>query len=156
MENQDLPENSNQLDNFFGISFDAEAWGLLRQIALWAKICALCAFIGYGAVLIIAIFGHKDYTLETEGFSVGAYVRKGGTIAGALISMLIGGFINYFLYRFANAIGRGVKTMDSLALNEGFDNLRIYFKIFGVLLIIFLSLVALGILIAVIALGRRL
>jgi hypothetical protein len=154
MENQDLPESSHQLDNFFDISFDAEARGILSQIALWAKICALCAFIGYGIVLIIAIFGHKDYSAPAEGFDLGAYVRMGG-IGMALVSALIGGFINYFLYRFAKSIGQGIQSMDTGVLNDGFNNLRIYFKIFGVLMIIVLSLVALVLLFLAISVGIK-
>jgi hypothetical protein len=152
MENQDQSD-INQLDNFFNIAFDAGARGQLRQVALWAKICTLCAFIGYGIALIVAIFGHKDYSLEAGEISFGAYVRSGSSISGVLVSILVGGIINYFLYRFAVAAGRGVESMDTLKVNEGFNNLRIYFKILGIILIICLSLVALGLLIGLIALG---
>ena len=155
MENQP-PEIINQLDNFFNISFDANMRAQVRQVALWARICALCAFAGYVITLVVAIFGTRDYSLEAEGFSFGAYFRSGtagGSIAGVVISAIIGSIINYFLYRFAVATARGVESMDTLEVNEGFNNLRIYFKIFGIILIVSLSLVALGILVAIVAFG---
>jgi hypothetical protein len=155
MENQQ-PEIINQLDNFFNISFDANMRAQIKQVALWAKICALCAFAGYVVTLVVVIFGQRDYSLEAEGFSVSAFLRSGsagGSIVGVLVSALVGGIINYFLYRFAAATGRGVESMDTLKVNEGFNSLRIYFKIFGIILIVSLSLVALGILVAIVAFG---
>jgi hypothetical protein len=142
MENQDQPEIiHNALDNFFNLSFDANAREQLKQISLWAKICSLSAFAGYVISLVVAIFGHKDYSMEAEGFSFGGYIRSGTSIGGVLFTILAGGIINYFLYRFAAEIGQGVQSMDNMKLNTGFNNLRIYFKIFGIILIILFSLV---------------
>jgi hypothetical protein len=152
MENQDQPEIiHNALDNFFNLSFDANAREQLKQISLWAKICSLSAFAGYIISLVVAIFGHKDYSMEAEGFSFGGYIRSGTSIGGVLFTILAGGIINYFLYRFAAEIGQGVQSMDNMKLNTGFNNLRIYFKIFGIILIIVFSLVVLLFLVGLIS-----
>ena len=78
MENQPqpTPEVTNSLDNFFNLSFDTDARQQLKQIALWSKICSLSAFAGYVISLVVAIFGHKNYSLEAEGFSFGGYIRS--------------------------------------------------------------------------------
>jgi hypothetical protein len=144
MENQDQPEIiHNELDNFFNLSFDANAREQLKQISLWAKICTLSTFAGYVISLVVAIFGHKDYSMEAEGFSFGGYIRSGTSIGSVLFTILVGGIINYFLYRFAVDVGQGVQSMDNMKLNTGFNNLRIYFKIFGIILIIVFSLLVL-------------
>jgi Family of unknown function (DUF5362) len=144
MENQDEPEIiHNALDNFFNLSFDANAREQLKQISLWGKICSLSAFAGYVISLVVAIFGHKDYSMEAEGFSFGGYVRSGTSIGNVLLTILAGGIINYFLYRFAADLGQGVRSMDNMKLNTGFNNLRIYFKIFGIILIVVFSLLVL-------------
>jgi len=144
MENQDQPEiTHNELDNFFNLSFDANAREQLKQISLWAKICTLSTFAGYLISLVVAIFGHKDYSMEAEGFSFGGYIRSGTSIGGVLFTILAGGIINYFLYRFAVDTGQGVQSMDNMKLNTGFNNLRIYFKIFGIILIVVFSLLVL-------------
>jgi hypothetical protein len=151
MENQPQPEVTNQLDNFFNLSFDTDARQQLRQIALWSKICSLSAFAGYVISLVVAIFGHKDYSLEAEGFSFGAYVRSGNSLVGVLITAVCGGILNYFLYRFAVAVDQGIQSSDALKVNTGFNSLRIYFKILGIGLVVVFSLLILGILIGLIA-----
>jgi hypothetical protein len=152
MENQQTPPASNQLENFFNISFDAATRAHIKQAAVWAKITSLCAFIGYGISLVVAIFGRQDYSENTESLRVGTYYRA-GNIFGVLIVIVIGGIINYFLYRFAAAAAAGVDAMDNIRTNEGFNSLRIYFKICGILLIIGLSILALILLIVLLSAG---
>ena len=149
------PEVINQLDNFFNLSFDTNAREQLKQISLWAKICALSAFAGYAISLVVAIFGHKDYSMEAEGFSFGAYLRTGTPLGSVIATIIVGGFINYFLYRFATALGQGLQSMDTVRVNTGFNSLRIYFKIFGLFLIVVLSLAALVVFIGLIALAFK-
>lgn len=154
MENQETTPISGQLDNFFNIAFDPATRAQVRQAAVWAKVCTLCAFVGYGIALIVAIFGRPNYSGDTEGARVTGFLQA-GNLAGVLIGTLIGVTINYFLYRFAVAAIRGMDTMDSIKTNEGFDNLRLYFKIIGILLIIVFSFGALALLFVIGAgLGR--
>jgi hypothetical protein len=146
------PDNSlNPLDNFFNISFDTGAREQLRKIALWSKICSLSAFAGYLISLVVAIFGHKDYSMEAEGFTVGGYIRSGSSLPGVLTSAVLGGIINYFLYRFAVSVGEGVKRSDALKINTGFNSLRVYFKILGIGVIVIFSLIILILIIAFIS-----
>lgn len=151
MENQQLPAESKSLDNFFNIAFDASLRAQIRQAAVWAKICTLSAFIGYAIALVVAFFG--QYSPEIEAME-GNVVRT-TSIVSALVTTAIGAIINYFLYRFAVATAKGMDSMDNVRTNEGFNSLRIYFKIYGVILIIVLSLAALVFLFAIIGgLGR--
>jgi len=149
MENQ--PTETQSLDNFFNIAFDASMRAQIKKAALWAKICTLSAFVGYVIALVVAFFG--EYSPEVESIG-GSYVRTTG-IAGTLVSVAFGAVINYFLYRFAVATAKGMDTLDNAKTNEGFNSLRIYFKIYGVLLIIVFSICGLAILVAIGAgLGR--
>lgn len=155
MEEQQTSPDSNALENFFNIALDAGMRAQIKQAAVWAKICTLCAFIGYGIALIVAIFGRQGYSTDSEqGTRIESMVRA-GSIGTVLIAIVIGGVINYFLYRFAVATAKGLDTMDSTKTNEGFNNLRIYFKVCGILLIIGLSLGALGVLVLVASLAGR-
>ena len=152
MENQPqpTPEVANSLDNFFNLSLDTDARQQLKQIALWSKICSLSAFAGYVVSLVVAIFGHKNYSLEAEGFSFGGYIRSGNSLVSVLITAVFGGIVNYFLYRFAVAVDQGIQSSDALKVNTGFDSLRIYFKILGIALVVAFSLAIIGILIGLI------
>jgi hypothetical protein len=146
-------EQDNQLENMFNVSYDADARARIKSIAMWAKICALCAFAGYLFSLIVAIFGHVNYNMEAEGFSFGTYFQAGKSLIGVVITIVIGGAINYFLYKFGVDGSRGIENMDVPKLNEGLNSLRTYFKILGVLTIIVLGLVALGIIVFLISRG---
>jgi len=152
MEDQQTPPVTNQLENFFNISFDEATRTQIKQAAVWAKVITLCAFVGYAVVLVVAIFGQSAYSPDTEG--LGGYVHTGNMV-GVILSVGLGVFINYFLYRFAVATAKGMDNMDSIKTNEGFNSLRRYFNILGILIIICLSFVVLGILVAIFAgLGR--
>src|ERR1700722_6179980 len=101
-------ENQNQPDSFLKVTFDDNAREQLKTIALWAKICALCAFISYAVALIVAVFAKtRSVSFGGENLTVTSYARA-GAIAGAIISAVIGCAINYFLYRFATDAKQGL------------------------------------------------
>jgi hypothetical protein len=148
-----IMEEQNQLDNFFNISFNTEARDLLKQMTQWSRICAICAFIGYAFSLVVAIFGHPQaLNSGTEGLGAGPFF-KAGSVIGVLITITIGGILNYYLYRFSVDTAKGLESMDPGKLNEGLGGLRTYFKIFGVLTIIVLGFVALAIIILMLTAG---
>ena len=151
MEDQQIPPVTNQLENFFNISFDEAARAQIKQAAVWAKVVTLCAFIGYAVVLVVAIFGQSAYPSDysSNGEIIGGYVRTGNMV-GVVITIAFGVFINYFLYRFAVATAKGMDNMDSIKTNEGFNNLRRYFKICGILIIIGLCFAVLALFIGIV------
>ena len=143
MEDQEIIPQSNPLDNFFNIAFDTNTRAMVKQAAVWAKVCALCGFFSYALTLGIAIFG-PSLAAGTGVEISGAF--RGGYIFGVLITTVIGCIMNYLLYRFAASTARGMDSMDNVKTNEGFNSLRIYFKIIGIFLIVILSLAGLFIL----------
>lgn len=146
MEEQQISPVSQDLDNFFNITFDSATRTLLRQAAVWAKVTTLCAFIGYGITLIVAFIGRPNHVLEPDG-SLVTTRATGTSILSAIITAAIGAFINYFLYRFSVSAIRGVDSMDSVKANEGFNSLRTYFKILGICIIIGLCFLVLALLV---------
>lgn len=152
MEEQQIPPVPQDLENFFNIAFDGVTRAQLRQAAVWAKISTICAFIGYGVTLIVAFIGRPEVTLETEGANVTRTITS-ASILGTFITVAIGAFINYFLYRFAVSAIKGIDSMDSISTNQGFSSLRTYFKILGICLIIGLCFAALALLVFFAGLG---
>lgn len=152
MENRTPAGAVTDTDNIFNISFDGVGLDHLKQLSLWAKVTSICAFIGYICTLITAFFGHPGAAGQAEENSaaIGITLRASGVL-GAFLVVVIGGAINYFLYRFAVAVGQGVQSMDALKVNSGFDSLRLYFKIIGILLIIVLSILVLALLVTLLA-----
>jgi len=152
MEEQQIPPVPQDLENFFNIAFDSATRTHLRQAAVWAKISTICAFVGYGITLVVAFIGRPEVTLETEGASITRTIST-TSILGTLIAVAAGTFINYFLYRFAVSSIKGIDSMDSVGTNQGFSNLRTYFKILGICLIIGLCFAALGLVVFFAGLG---
>jgi hypothetical protein len=157
MENQIPPssETGTDLDNFFNLSFDMVGLDTLRQLSLWAKIISVCAFIGYAFSLAGALFGHPRSSGFIDEQSSAVTGSRISNILGAFLVVIVGGAINYFLYRFAVGIDRGVSSMDALKVNEGFNSLRIYFKILGIILIIVLAILVIAVLIGLAGLAGR-
>lgn len=134
MEQHDI-ENS-----LFDLSIDETAKDHLRRISSWAMIIVVTAVIGY-VIAIIKAFLPKTQAIQSEGFGVS--VSTGSGIAGVIIEIIMGLLINYFLYQFASLIKKGVNGMSQTDINAGFYNLKIYFLVIGVLVIIGLALVLL-------------
>ena len=76
-------------------------------------------------------------------------LAQGENLGSVIFGIVIGLLINYFLYKFANLTRKGVNGPSQSDLNAGFYNLKIYFVIISVLVIIGLAflllfLVAIG------------
>jgi hypothetical protein len=144
MENLEPPtESVNDLDNFFHLSFDMVSREQLKQIALWSKICSITGMIGYLIQLYEWLFGHSRLG---SGF--------GGGVFGVLFTLSAvggGGVVNYFLYRFAVSVSRGVQNTDALYVNSGFNSLRLYFRAAGILVIAIICIIILGIIQGILA-----
>ncbi|HEV2355181.1 MAG TPA: hypothetical protein VGR89_13115 [Puia sp.] len=154
MENQTPSKPGADIDNLFGISFDAISIDHLKRLSLWAKITSVCAFISYLFTLVAAFFGHATASaLTDDNTAATTTLTKTSNVIGAMLVVIIGGAINFFLYQFAVAVGKGARGMDPLKVNSGFDSLRIYFKIIGILLIIALAIIVLAIVVALVAGG---
>src|SRR5215471_4920943 len=138
-ENQNYKENS-----LFDLSIDETAKNHLRSMATWSMVIVVSAVIGY-VLAIVKALQTKPQTIQSEGF--GASFTTGGNLGSAIFGIVIGLLINYFLFQFANRINRGVSGMSQSDLDTGFYNLKIYFAIIGVLLIIVLVIVFLVLLV---------
>jgi hypothetical protein len=138
MEQHD-PESS-----LFDLSINETAKDHLKKIASWALVIVICAVVGYILNIIKVAQPHRSIS-QSEGF--GVTVTTGPGIGGVILGILIGLLINYFLFQFANLTKKGVNGMSQPDLNAGFYNLRIYFMIVGILVIIAVIIFFLAILV---------
>jgi small-conductance mechanosensitive channel len=128
-------------NSLFDLSIDETAKDHLRRICSWTMVIVITAVIGYIVAVIKALMP-KTQVIQSEGFgvSVGAGQNLGSVIFGIIIGLLI----NYFLYQFANLTKKGVNGMSQTDLNAGFYNLKIYFVIISIMVIIALAIVLLA------------
>jgi amino acid transporter len=149
--NQDLLQNDLVIDSI--------AHTYLKETAKWTKFLAILGFIASGIIIIASFFvgsifaklnnANMSDTPNPVGAMMGAF---GGTIT--VIYLLLGVlvfFISLFLFRFGAKMKIALQNPDQEVLNLSLKNLKNYFRIHGILAIIYLSIVALALVIIIIA-----
>jgi hypothetical protein len=125
-------ENNTSL---FNLSITQRLKDDLRTASIWALITSVVAFINVAITLFVNI-------------SKGAFFS-------ALFSAAISVLLNIFLLNFARKVKEGIAGDDQELINEGLNDLRLYFKVTGILLIIGLSIAILVIIFAGLAFATR-
>ncbi|TDQ06964.1 DUF5362 family protein [Pedobacter metabolipauper] len=124
------------------------------ETAKWAKFLAIVGFV-FCALIIIAAFsvGAIMGTLSTMTPGMGAFGKMG---AGFLtVIYLIFGLLYFYpslmLFKYANAAKRAILFSDQLSLSEAMGKMKSFFKFYGILMIIVISIYALIFLFAIVA-----
>lgn len=125
----------------------------LNQTRKWANFLAIVGFISCGFLVLIALFlgslmaimPSYDDTLGLEAFGSG--------IVTAIYLVLAGvGFLIYlYLYRFSDKLKKAINSGDSSELEESFKNLKLYYKLNGIIIIAVLGIYVLAIIIGIVA-----
>lgn len=134
MEQQDTDQS------LFDLSIDETAKDHLRRICSWTMVIVVTAVLGYVVAIVKALMP-KAQVIQSEGFGVS--VSTGQTLTSVIFSIIIGLLINYFLYQFTKLAKKGIEGISQADLNAGFYNLKIYFVIISVLVIIGLAFILL-------------
>lgn len=114
------------------------------ETAKWARFLSIVGFVFIGLILLAALFiGFASSGLRGFGGMGGGIVA----LTYILIALLYF-FPVLYLFRAATSLRDGINNNDEGALTTGFENLKSHYKFVGILTIIFLSLYALILLIA--------
>lgn len=139
-------EQQNETSIFNELNIDNQARQHIQTMATWAMIVAVIAVIGY-LLNIIQLFAPKP-ELPSEGF--GGYLKTMTTgssgMFSTIVSVGIGLVVNYFLYKFSSEAKNGLAGMNQQSFNSSFRNLKNYFMIISVFVIIACVIVLLGVL----------
>jgi magnesium-transporting ATPase (P-type) len=130
-----MEQNSGQSNSLFNLRIEGATRELLHTIATWARIIAIVGFISAGLSLLDMVIGKKG----AAGFA--AFTN---TIT--LITLVVTIVFNIFLFRFAKHTLISLSNMSQVQFNEGANNLKTYFKLYGIFIIIALILIILFIL----------
>ncbi len=131
------PVDQNQSDNLFELTVDTKAREHLQAAAQWARIIAIIGFISAGIAFL-------DVFLENGTREVFVLIAQ---IIGVIIGSGISVLLYSFLYRFAGNMKTGLSGMSQELFNMALRNLKTYFKIIGILLIIAISFAVLYLLV---------
>ena len=142
--------------SLFSLNIDPVTKTHLTETARWARFLAIFGMIVLALGLIVALMGATVFTrffgfptgIEDESNTAMGSVRV-AVVGGTFITLAIFFFPLLFLLRFANAMRRAIAANDQNRLNEAFQNLKVYFRYLGILVIIFLVLYGIIICIAI-------
>jgi hypothetical protein len=125
---------------FNGVVIDAQAKSSLVGLASWAMIVVVTSVIGYVLSIVGLFTSNAPAAVQSEGFD--SYLKlTGDNSIGVVIPIVIGLLLNFFLYRFATLAKSGVNTHNQDQLTASFKNLKIYFAIATILLLIVMLIV---------------
>ncbi len=141
-------QSNSPINNLFDLQINEESKQLLLTITKWARIIAILAFISPAiSVIKVIIPASRTGNADMIGYQLG------GSIVGILVVSIVSIILNVFLYRFATSTAESLQTMSQESFNKGANNMRLYFKMLGILIIVALSLAVLFIFIMLIAVG---
>lgn len=137
-------QQENQGSIFNELEFDHIAKQHIRAMAQWAMIIVILAIVGYVISLIQAFTASKILVGSSrEGFGQMFESLSGSSKTWTIVSVLIGLFINFFLFQFATKARKAVDMQDGSMLGRSFANLKAYFMIFSIIMIIMFVVVLL-------------
>lgn len=126
-----------------------EALQFLSTSRAWALFLAIMGFIGAGFMVLMGL------VMGVLGSTFGAGSEDAHPIVGLLLGLLyvafgaLYAFPAFFLLRFSTYMKEAIATRADERLTESFRHLRSYFTFTGIALIVVLSLVGLGIIVAI-------
>lgn len=126
-------ENNNE--SIFGLSITKKLKDDFKTAGIWAMIAAIVA-------LITAVIGFVENIIQRS-------------YPTAFVSLAISILINVFLLNFGRKIKAAINDDNQEQVNEALNDLRLYFKIYGILIIVGIVLVILGLFIALLYSGIR-
>jgi hypothetical protein len=130
-----------ELNNNKSLKLTENSLIFMTEIVKWAKFLAICSFVGLG---MMVLFGAGMIILQFEGLGKGMQVVVMGIFY--ILMAVLYFFPAIYLYRFATACGEAIKKLNDDIFEEGIENLKSLFRFTGILMIIMLSLYAVGIL----------
>lgn len=134
------------------IHVDEIAYGHLKETAKWGKFLGLLGFVLSGLLALLGIFaGSMITTLMERSGSTAGPVGAGTLTMIYIIGALIYFFMSLYLYRFAVKMQAALNTTNQETFNESLSNLRMLYRMMGIIMIVYLSILALAMIGGIIA-----
>lgn len=141
-----MEHNENLLNN--DLQIDGTAYTHLKETAMWAKFLGIVGFVLSALLVIVAIFAG---TFMAKIMQSSPYNTTASTSMGAgfltILYLIIAGisfFMSLLVYRFGTRTKKALLTTDQASLNAGLGSLKIMFRVYGIIMVIYLGVVALA------------
>lgn len=117
----------------------------LKETAMWAKFLAVVGFVVSILLIIVALFAGAFLGKLSSTYGSAAPISGGLMKVLYLIIAAIYFFMSLYLFRFAVKMKTALGSNDQENLNGSFLNLKMVYRILGIIMIIYIGLLALGI-----------
>ncbi|HMK04111.1 MAG TPA: DUF5362 family protein [Ferruginibacter sp.] len=140
-----MESNESLLNN--DLQVDATAHGHLSETAKWAKFMAIAGFIFSLAILVFALYYATMLANMRSSFGDSGSARMGATFISIFYTIvaLVWALISMYHFRFATKLQLALQVNDQVELNNALRNLRMYYRISGIVTIISLLFTVLGV-----------
>ena len=129
------------------LQVDPIATSHLKETAMWAKFMAVVGMVLSILIGIMALFIGSIMATLSRGYGSNSALAGMGTGILTIYYLFIGAiyfFTSLFLFRFATKMKQALFTSDQENFNASLLNLKLVYRIMGIIMIIFLSFMALA------------
>jgi hypothetical protein len=144
----------DQQQNLFDLHLDQQSVNYLNETARWSRLLSIIGFIYCGLMAIVGLFFGSMMSRMMPGMGGSEAALSG--IGSAFLSIfiilmaLILFFPAYYLFNFSSKMRRALRNNDQAVLTESLKNLKSFFKFYGIVVLIGLSVYALALISAII------
>lgn len=123
-----------------------EAQYYLQQAGKWASFIAIVGFIICGMFFVMAIFIGSIFAFLGRLSPAGGQQTQALQAVGPALSIFyilldaVYFMVVLYLYQFASNIKKGIAFIDTEAVNNAFKKLKSFFKAWGIITIVFISI----------------
>ncbi|RYF88947.1 MAG: hypothetical protein EOO03_07170 [Chitinophagaceae bacterium] len=130
------------------LQVDSIAHAHLKETAMWAKMLGIVGIIISVIFAVLALFAGTFL----ENMSGGIGYTAGMGVMISIIYLIIAGInfaISLFIFRFATKMKLALQTVDQENFNSSLYNLKLVYRIAGIIVIIYLAFVILALVVGI-------
>ncbi len=147
-----METNSNVLNDELVV--DAEAHQHLMETVKWAKFLGIVGFVICAIIVLAALFAGSFLANMTSNPAFPSEAGAGAGIMISIVYLVIAGVyfaLSLFVYRFAVKTKQALLATDQVGFNQGLHNLKLVYRISGIIVVLYLALVAIAALVGIAA-----
>ncbi len=125
------------------LQVDSIAYGHLSETAKWAKFLSIIGFIITALIVIMALFAGSLFSTLGGGIGSAGIIGTGLLSGLYLVFAVVYFVLSLYMYRFAVKMQVALQAPDQGNFNSSLLNLKLVYRIMGIITIVYLALVAL-------------
>ncbi len=143
-------ENSIDIQEEISLKLNLNSQNLLRIASKWSRFLGIIGFIGSGFIALMAF--SMGTIMSALDSATGSMIGLAPSLLLTITYLVIGGVyfvLSYFLFQFGNKAKEAVENKDEMVLEKSILNLKQFFMINGIIIIVYFGLIVLMFLAAI-------